>query len=83
MVCRSVSRGGGEEMHHIPHTWVNSYSEAGLAGWWGVSQPKNWANSCRAVGLGVHPLNLGQFSKIHAFFFFHSILDCINLASKY
>ena len=31
----------------------------------GVSQPKN--DSCRGVGLGVHPLNLGQFSKTHAF----------------
>ena len=32
------------------------------------SQPKNWANSCRGVGLGVHPLNLDQLSKTHAFF---------------
>ena len=57
-------------MHHIPHTWVNSYREADFSrvrvG--GVTQPKNWANACRGVGLGVHPLNLGQFSKTHAFF---------------
>ena len=29
-VCKSASRGGGEEGHHIPHTWVNSYREAGF-----------------------------------------------------
>ena len=55
-------------MHHIPHSWVNSCKEAGLSrvgrGWRG-SQPKNRANSCRGVGLRVHPLNLGQFSKTH------------------
>ena len=32
------------------------------------SQPKNWTNSCRGGGVGVHPLNLDQFSKTHAFF---------------
>ena len=31
------------------------------------SQPKDWANACIWEGLGVHPLNLGQFSKTHAF----------------
>ena len=67
-VCRSVRRSGGEEVHHIPHTWVNSYKEAGFSIGVGVSQPKNWANSCIGVGLGVHPLNLGHFSKTHAFF---------------
>ena len=72
----SVSRGGGEEVHHIPHTWVNSCTEAGFSsvcvcvcvcvgGGGGCSQPKNWANSCRGVELGVHPLNLGQFSIIY------------------
>ena len=34
----------------------------------GGSQPKNWTNSCRGVELGMNPLNLGQFSKTHAFF---------------
>ena len=24
-------QGWGEEMHHIPHTWVNSYKEAGFS----------------------------------------------------
>ena len=57
-------------MHHIPHTWVNSIIEAGfsrmLAWAWGGgegSQSKNWANSYRGVGLGVHPLKLDQFLK--------------------
>ena len=56
-------QGGGEEVHHIPHTWENSCREAGFSrvGAGVGSQPKNWANSCREVGLGVHPLNLGQF----------------------
>ena len=30
-LCRSVSRGGGEEVHHKPHTWVNSYRDAGFS----------------------------------------------------
>ena len=57
-------------MNHIPHTWVNSCREAGFSRGVGrgVSQPKNWANSCRGVGFGVRPLNLGHFSKTHAFF---------------
>ena len=65
-------QGWGEEMHHISHTWVDSYREAGFSRWcmgWGAgdSQHKNWANSCRGLGLRVHPLNLGQFSKTYAF----------------
>ena len=64
--------GGGEAVHHIPHTWVNSCKEAGFSKGcvWGegeISHAKNWANSCIGVGLGVHSLNLGQFSKTHAF----------------
>ena len=39
---------GGEEVHHIPHTWENSCREAGFS--------------------RMHTLNLGQFSKTHAFF---------------
>ena len=60
----------GEEVHHIPHTWVNSCGEAGFSRvrGGGVSQPKNWANSCRQLGLGVHPINRGvrlsHFRKI-------------------
>ena len=27
----SVSRGGGEQVHHIPHTWVNSCRAAGFS----------------------------------------------------
>ena len=30
-VCRSVSRGGGEEVYHIPHTLLNSCREAGFS----------------------------------------------------
>ena len=65
-VCRFVRSGGDEEVHHIPHTWVNSCREAGFRSVCvgGGSQPKNWTNSCRGVGLGAHSLNLGQFSKI-------------------
>ena len=31
----SVSKGGGEEVHHIPHTWVNSCRAAGFSRWGG------------------------------------------------
>ena len=52
----SITRGGGEEVQHIPHTWINSCREAGFSRVRGrVSQPKNWANSCRGVGLGCIP----------------------------
>ena len=47
----SISRGGSEEVRHIPNTLVNSCREAGFSRLrvsvgGGVSQPKNWANSC-------------------------------------
>ena len=44
-----------EDVHHIPHIWVNSCRKEGFSrvGW--VSQPKNWTNSYRGVGLGASP----------------------------
>ena len=64
MQVRKQGWSGSKEVHHIPHTWVNSCREASFSRMGGgcVSQPKNWTNSCRGVGLVVHPLNLGQFS---------------------
>ena len=44
-------QGWGEEVHHIPHTRVNSCRETGFSRG-GGSQPKNWANLWRGVGLG-------------------------------
>ena len=29
---KNAYRDGGEEVHHIPHTWVNSCKEAGFSG---------------------------------------------------
>ena len=55
-------------MHHIPHTWVNSCREAGFSRVGeGVFHYLRTAQ-IHAGGGGVHPLNLGKFSKTHAFF---------------
>ena len=46
-----------EEVHHIPHTWVNSCIGVGFSSVCvcGGSQPKNWAISYRGVGWGCIP----------------------------
>ena len=54
-------------MHHIPHTWINSCREAGFSRE-GVFHNLRTEQIHAEGRVGVHPLNLGKFSKSHAFF---------------
>ena len=57
MQVRNENRGGGEEVHHIRHTWVNSCKEAGFSRVW------VGAGGGKREGGGSRDLRTGQ---IHA-----------------
>ena len=62
-VCRSVKRVGGEEVHHIPHIWVNSNRESGFSRGRTLLHEVAQVLGCETPRVRMHPLNLGQFSK--------------------